>query len=89
MPSETDKHIETVQTYIKQASSDVFLYSGSIDYREAAGFVDLICAKDKHRPNALFFLTTAGGDPDAAYRMIHALRCHDSRSLAPAKAPGH
>lgn len=75
MPSETDKHIETVQAYVKQASSDVFLYSGVIDYAQSASFVDLVCAKEKHQPNALFLLTTAGGDPDGAYRMIHALRC--------------
>jgi hypothetical protein len=75
MPSETDKHIETVQAYVKQASSDVFLYSGTIEYGHAAGFVDLVCERDKHHPNVLLFLTTAGGDPDAAYRMIHALRC--------------
>ena len=75
MPSETDNHIEMVQAYVKQASSDVFLYSGQIEYGNAAGFVDLVCAKEKPQPNVLFFLATAGGDPDAAYRMIHALRC--------------
>lgn len=68
------KVIELVQGYSEEASSDVYLFSGVISYVHASAFVDLVCARQKTKPTALLYLTTPGGDPDAAYRIIRILR---------------
>src|SRR6266498_414028 len=65
---------EHIQSYLVSQNTDVFIYSGLISYIPASDFVDLICQKAKPRNKCLFFLTTPGGDPHAAFRMIRALR---------------
>lgn len=71
---DNESQIKLVEDYVKANSRDVFVYSGPIMYRPAADFVDLICRKETKQPNVLLFLSTPGGDPHAAYRMIRALR---------------
>ena len=63
-----------VRRYSDQAKSDVLLYSGPIVYGPACEFVDLLTRKQTKNETVLFFLTTPGGDPHAAFRMIRALQ---------------
>jgi hypothetical protein len=65
---------ELVDEYIKENQSDIFLYSGPIEYTQSCDFVDLICKKNTQHKKAILYLTTPGGDPHAAYRMIRTLR---------------
>lgn len=84
--------IKALHKYANKANSDLFLYSGQISYGPASQFVDMICAKASRKANALCFLTTPGGDPDAAYRMIRALRSHYTKVrlgvMGPCKSAG-
>ncbi|MDY0882342.1 hypothetical protein ACFPL7_22395 [Dongia soli] len=69
---------DVIRKYVKQRESDLFLYSGPIEYTHASEFVDLVCRKSSGNKRVLLFLTTPGGDPHAAYRMIRALRARYS-----------
>jgi Serine dehydrogenase proteinase len=52
---------------------DVFLYSGSIYAKSAFKFTRLVRGH-KSRDNVLLYLTTGGGDADAAFRMARCLQ---------------
>lgn len=69
-----DKLSLLVSDYITNCKSDVYLYSGPIAYEPACSFVDCVNRKNNIHEVCLFFLTTFGGDPHAAYRIIRALR---------------
>lgn len=71
----TQDQIALVQGFIESQDRDVFLYTGPIVYEPACQFVDLLCRKENRRRNAELFLTTPGGDPHAAYRIVRGL-CH-------------
>jgi hypothetical protein len=79
-PSAED--IATVQRYFAAADCDLFVFSGGIygypysAERYADQFVDLILDKPDRRKKASLFLTTYGGDPDAAYRIARCLQNH-------------
>lgn len=70
---ETEKIIDLVQSYITKQQTDLYLFAGTIAYATASEFVDTVCKKKAH-PSALLYITTPGGDPHAAYRIIRALR---------------
>lgn len=69
-PSEA---ISAISEYAK--TRDLYLFSGVIDPASADKFVDLVQIKDIKRVSV--FLTTSGGDPDGAYRMIRRLQGYD------------
>lgn len=71
---ETDQIIDLIQAYIEKHNTDLYLFSGVISYATASEFVDAVCRKEKPKTDALLFITTQGGDPHAAYRIIRALR---------------
>ncbi len=71
---EPNKIIELVQGFIAKYNTDLYLFSGQITYATASEFVDAVCRKVKPKPTALLYMTTPGGDPHAAYRIIRALR---------------
>lgn len=72
--------------------TDAFVYSGPINYVPASEFVDTVCAKVTAHKTCLLFLTTPGGDPHAAYRMIRSLRRNYERVqlgvVGPCKSAG-
>jgi hypothetical protein len=69
-----DEVAARVQGYIDASESDLYLFSGEISRVSAAEFVRTVCARSARHPKATIFLTTYGGDPNAAYRMAKALR---------------
>jgi len=68
------KPIELVKRYASNRDADLYCYMGYVFYENASEFVDLICAKTPKRKNCVLFLSTLGGDADAAYRIMRALR---------------
>lgn len=69
--------VKSVEQFASDHDADLYVASGQI----AAGsgslselFIDALSARQKKRPAAHVFLTTYGGNPDAAYRMGRCLR---------------
>jgi hypothetical protein len=65
---------EHVATYRAAYNADLYIFSGDITDETADQFVALLAATIPRRPTAAVFLTTFGGDPDAAFRIGKALR---------------
>jgi hypothetical protein len=58
-----------VNQYLDQQDADGFLYSGPINRDSADRLVKLVDSCTERRKNACLFITTFGGDPNAAYRI--------------------
>ena len=73
-----------VNEYLDAKDADGFLYSGSIDQDNADRMVKLIDMRPDRRKNVCLFITTFGGDPNAAYRIGRALKANyqDGQILA-------
>jgi hypothetical protein len=63
-----------VNEYLDGKNADGFLYSGHINRDNADRLVKLIDSRPDRRKNACIFITTFGGDPNAAYRIGRALK---------------
>jgi ClpP class serine protease len=66
----------TVNEYLDSKSADGFLYSGPINRDDADKFVKLIDCRPDRRKNVCLFITTYGGDPNAAYRIGRSLKAN-------------
>jgi hypothetical protein len=73
-----------VNEYLDKKNADGFLYSGPINRDTADRLVKLIDSRPNRRKDACLFITTFGGDPNAAYRIGRALRANyrDGKILA-------
>lgn len=58
----------------KRESADIYLFNAGMDQRAVDKFRHIVCDKPAKRSNALLFLATFGGDPDAAYRLAACLQ---------------
>ena len=58
-----------VNEYLDAQDADGFLYSGPINRDSTDRLVKLIDGRLERRKNACLFITTFGGDPNAAYRI--------------------
>jgi hypothetical protein len=65
-----------VNDYLDNKNADGFLYSGPINRDNADRLVKLIDSRPDRRENACIFITTFGGDPNAAYRIGRALKAN-------------
>lgn len=65
---------QAISAFLSESASDAFLLSGSINDSIADRFIKLIRDREKRSDKVAIFLTTYGGDPDAAYRIARALR---------------
>jgi hypothetical protein len=63
-----------VNQYLDQQNADGFLYSGQINRDSADRLVKLVDSRPDRRKNACLFVTTFGGDPNAAYRIGRTFR---------------
>jgi hypothetical protein len=73
-----------VNEYLDGKNADGFLYSGPINRDNADRLVKLIDNRPDRRKNACIFITTFGGDPNAAYRIGRSLKANyrDGKILA-------
>jgi hypothetical protein len=58
-----------VNEYLDKQDADGFLYSGLINRDSADRLVKLVDSRPERRKNVCLFITTFGGDPNAAYRI--------------------
>lgn len=63
-----------VKNLLTEKKTDCYLYSGPIEKNYVQAFRDEIRKNNDPAENVLLFLTTFGGDPHAAYRMMRTLR---------------
>lgn len=63
-----------INCYLDEINADGFLYSGPINRDSADRLVKLIDSRSERRKNVCFFITTFGGDPNAAYRIGRAFK---------------
>lgn len=68
-PAADNKLIETWNK-----DTDVLIFNGDIESNTDKSLINILEEKAKHK-NVLLFLTTYGGDADAAYRLARYLRC--------------
>jgi ATP-dependent protease ClpP protease subunit len=67
---------KAVERLAKREDADLYIYNAPILSANVDRLRRVVCAKSKKRPNAILFLTTFGGDPDAAFRLASCLRRH-------------
>jgi hypothetical protein len=60
---------KAVEHLIHSQEADAYVYSADIASASVERLRRMVCAKKNKRQNAVLFLTTPGGDPDAAYRL--------------------
>jgi hypothetical protein len=65
-----------VNEYLDSKNADGFLYSGPINRDNADRMVKLIDCRPERRKDVCLFVTTFGGDPNAAYRVGRALKAN-------------
>ncbi len=72
-PKEQDQNLKDLS---EQLGADLFLLSGEIDYANTDKILHTIrdLTPERRNKNAAIFLTTFGGDADAAYRLIRGLK---------------
>jgi len=64
--------------YCAAKETDLLSYSGRITASSGRDFIDLVLRKKSHAKNVTIFLTTYGGDPNSAFRMVRCLKKHYS-----------
>jgi hypothetical protein len=69
-----DDLASAVNEYLDSNNADGFLFSGPINRDNADRLVKLIDNRPDRRKNACLFITTFGGDPNAAYRIGRTLK---------------
>ncbi len=69
-----DKLNEQIKKIAEQNDSDMFLFCGTISDKTVDEFVRILRDKNNKRKNCSLLLTTYGGDPDAGYRLVRAIK---------------
>ncbi|WP_394822365.1 SDH family Clp fold serine proteinase [Pendulispora albinea] len=65
----------------KASNADILVYAGKLSREHDDEVIDLVLQR-RRRENVVFFVTTYGGDPDAAYRIARTLRRAYKRVIA-------
>lgn len=65
---------KAIERLAKRESADLYIYNAPILSTRVERFRTIVCEKTPKCDNAILFLTTLGGDPDAAFRMAACLR---------------
>jgi hypothetical protein len=68
------KYNESLASLINDNQSDFYLFVGTIDDRNADKFITALRKNSDRKDNCSLILTTYGGDPDAGYRIIRAIK---------------
>ncbi|MBL7975871.1 MAG: ATP-dependent Clp protease proteolytic subunit, partial [Candidatus Kapabacteria bacterium] len=66
--------LESINKVASQENADIFIYQESISQENADEFVEEVRSIKKRQKNVILILTTYGGDPHAAYRIIKCLK---------------
>jgi hypothetical protein len=65
---------DLIKKIAEQNDSDLFLFCGTISDRTVDEFVAKLRDKHSKKTNCSLLLTTYGGDPDAGYRLVRAIK---------------
>ncbi len=57
----------------KKHSADVYIYAATVNSENVDRLRRVICAQKTRQPNAIIFLATLGGEPEAAFRLSACL----------------
>jgi hypothetical protein len=82
MAAAATQMFKNLEKLSKRENADIYLFSGTIQRTNVDRFRTVLCNKNPRKENAILFLTTYGGDPDAAYRLSACLRRCYSRTAA-------
>lgn len=63
-----------ITKFIKETDSDLYLFSASINMMTADAFIKKLGDNKNKKENCSLILTTFGGEPDAGYRVIRAIK---------------
>lgn len=83
---------EILSLIIDEYDADIFIYAAEIVFNAANNIIDQIQNAENKRKNCVLILTTYGGDPDAAYRIIKLIKRYYSEIIlfvfGPCKSAG-
>jgi hypothetical protein len=65
---------KAIEQLAKRENADIFVYNAAILTTRVERLRTIVCAKKPRCDNAILFLTTLGGDPDAAFRLAACMR---------------
>jgi hypothetical protein len=65
---------KAIERLAQRENADLYIFNSSIVPVRVDRLRHLICERKNRRTNAIVFLTTFGGDPDAAFRLAACLR---------------
>ena len=65
---------KAIERLAKRENADLYVYNAPILQPRVDQLRRLVCSKATRRANAILFLTTLGGDPDAAFRLAACMR---------------
>jgi hypothetical protein len=75
MPFTTAKaQLQNLQAIVEELDADVFIYSGDVSPQNTDYLIKKIKSLTSHKPNLALVLTTYGGSPDAAFRLVRFLQ---------------
>lgn len=90
--NQLDQLAQLARAFEEEHSSDLFLYSGEIAEAGTQRLLQYLYGRPQRHAVASIFLTSFGGDPAAAYRMMRVLqRCYERIRLliaGPCKSAG-
>lgn len=66
--------MKLIERLAKRENADLYIYNAPILALRVDRLRHLVCAKKNRRPHSILFLTTLGGDPDAAFRLAACMR---------------
>lgn len=64
----------TLSTLVEEMSADFYMFSSFVDNEAADNFIHILNSNKSKKSNCCLLLTTNGGDPDAGYRIMRAIR---------------
>lgn len=74
MDEATDPIRDAAAAISDEYQADIFIYCSDISRHRAEQFIDMLRDKQHRKNKCILFLTTNGGDPDAAYLIAKILR---------------
>ena len=70
---------QVVEALSNKYDADIFLFSATVSYKNVDKLIVAIQGIETRKTNCVLILTTNGGDPDAAYRIVRFLKRKYSR----------
>jgi ClpP class serine protease len=69
---------KAIDKLARREKADLYLFNSPVLTSNVDRIRSMVCAKKDRKANAILYLTTLGGDPDAGFRLSACMRRHYS-----------